>query len=55
MDEIKKIIEGCKWKQEMCGVSICRGSVLPCSKVIEKGECDVLKEYFKNKEEKKND
>ena len=46
MTEIEKIINDCHWKQDADGIPICRGMVLPCEKVIDKGQCDVLKEYF---------
>lgn len=52
MDEINKLINECYWRQDACGIPICRGSVLPCQKTIDNGECDTLKEYFKKEREK---
>ena len=52
MDEINKLIKECHWRHNMCDIPICRGSVLPCQKAIDNGECDILKEYFKKEREK---
>ena len=45
-DEIKNLITDCYWKQDIDGIPICRGMVLPCEKVIDNGQCDTLIEYF---------
>ena len=41
-EKIKKAIKNCYWRQEFEGVDICRGMVLPCSRIIEKGQCDTI-------------
>ena len=51
MDEIRKLIDECYWKQDVDGIPICRGEVLPCDSVIDKGKCPILQEYFKHEKE----
>lgn len=52
MNEVEKIIEKCYWRKVIHGVPICRGMVLPCMRVIDKGQCDTLIEYSKQEREK---
>ena len=47
--EIENVIENCMWRKDMYGISICKGELAPCIKVIDAGKCDTLKEYFKEK------
>ena len=51
MTEIEKVITECHWKQDADGIPICRLMVLPCEKVIDKGQCDTLREYFAKERE----
>lgn len=48
-EEINDAIKNCIWRQELNGVSICRGEVTPCWHVINKCKCDALKELFREK------
>ena len=50
-EEINDAIKNCIWRQELNGVSICRGEVTPCSNVIDSGKCDTLKELFRGEGE----
>ena len=43
----ERLIEECKWRKDMYGVYICSGEAAPCNRVIEKGLCDVLRNYFR--------
>lgn len=40
-----EVINDCYWKG---ACDVCRLMVLPCQRVIESGECDALKEFFKS-------
>ena len=44
--ELDVVIRNCMWRQDMDGISICKGELAPCLKVIESFKCDTLKEYF---------
>lgn len=49
--EIQKAFNNCHFRQEYGGVDICRGMCQPCGRTIEKGQCEMLEEYFSNKKE----
>lgn len=46
---IDDAIKNCIWRQELNGVSICKGEVTPCWHVINNVKCDTLKELFRGK------
>ena len=44
--ELLKLMNNCAWKQLCDGAAVCRGAQLPCEVAIDKGLCEVCKEYF---------
>lgn len=51
---IDDAIKNCKWLSQNRGFGtaipdICSGACLPCSKVIDRGQCDTLIELFRGK------
>jgi hypothetical protein len=51
---IDDAIKNCKWLSQNRGFEtaipdICSGTCLPCSKVIDNGQCDTLIELFRGK------
>lgn len=48
-EKLNKVIEGCRWRQDVAGTDVCKGMCLPCVHVIEQGKCDALKKYFGGK------
>lgn len=46
-EEIKKAIKNCYWSQKIHGVDICKGMLAPCSRIIEKGQCDTIAEIIR--------
>lgn len=49
--QIDDAIANCKWRQEVYGVSVCRGDCNICSRLIEDGRCNILKELFTDRED----
>lgn len=49
--QIDDAIANCKWRQEVYGVSVCRGDCNICSRLIEDGRCDTLIKLFRGGEE----
>ncbi len=47
-EEINDVIKKCTWRKNVQGISVCRGMAGACSRVIESGKCDTLREYFQN-------
>ena len=45
-EQIDEAIKKCYWRIVLDGVDVCRGEVTPCMRVIEKGNCDTIKELF---------
>ena len=45
-EQIDKAIKKCMWRSDTFGVSICKGECMPCSKVIDSGNCDTLIKLF---------
>ena len=52
--ELNNAIANCMWQLKMGDIPICRGYQLPCRRVIEKGNCEIVADYFAN-ERKKNE
>ena len=44
--ELNESIQTCHWRQMVYGIAICRINCVPCSKWIELGKCDTLKQIF---------
>lgn len=44
--DIQKAIIECFWRKDIGGVYICRGDIVPCTKHIKEGKCDMLKRLF---------
>lgn len=44
--ELNEAIQTCHWRQIFDGIAICRGDCAPCSRLIEQGKCDTLKQIF---------
>ena len=45
-EQIDNAIKDCIWRREICGVSVCAGDILPCTRCIEIGKCDTLRKLF---------
>ena len=43
-EELQKAVDNCFWKIDMDGVDVCKGALAPCLRIIEKGECDTIKD-----------
>ena len=48
--ELNNRIAKCCW---LSNLNVCRGYCLPCRKVISKGNCEVVTNYFKEKNDAK--
>ena len=44
---IDNAIKNCIWRMKVHDVYICRGVLAPCSKVLNNGKCDTLRELFR--------
>lgn len=53
-DMIRDAIEDCIWKHEVGGVDICTGMCAPCLNIIDKGQCDAIRELVRKDKENKN-
>lgn len=51
ISELNERITNCPWRKKTHEVPICAGYVTPCMRVISKGNCDVVIEYFKERNE----
>ena len=49
--QIDEAIKNCYWRADLDGVNVCKGELTPCMRVIEKGNCDTLKELFAESED----
>jgi len=49
-EDIDKAIKECYWRKDVCGASVCSGMLAPCSRIIEKGQCDTLISLYRSKE-----
>lgn len=45
-EKILQSIKECRWRKDMFGIDICTGNVLPCVRVIGKGDCELIKQKF---------
>lgn len=50
-EDIDKTIKECYWRKDVGGVSVCGGMLAPCSRTIEKGQCDTLINLYRNGED----
>lgn len=44
--ELNEAIQTCHWRLMFDGIAICRGDCAPCSRLIEQGRCNTLKQIF---------
>ena len=44
--ELNEAIQTCHWRLMFYGMAICRSDCAPCSRLIEQGKCDTLKQIF---------
>lgn len=45
--ELNNRIAKCHWRADCHGASVCRGYCLPCRRIVEKGNCEIVADYFK--------
>lgn len=50
-EDIDRAIKECYWRKVVGGVSVCGGMLVPCSRTIEKGQCDTLIKLYSNRED----
>lgn len=50
-EDIDKAIKECYWRKDIGGVSVCSGMLAPCSRTIEKGQCDTLISLYRSRED----
>lgn len=48
---IDKAIKECYWRKVVDGVGVCGGMLAPCSRTIEKGQCETLINLYRNRKE----
>ena len=51
--ELNERIAKCYWLADINGASVCKGYCAPCRRIIEKGNCEVVADYFKEKNDAK--
>lgn len=49
--DIDRAIKECYWRKDVGGVSVCGGMLAPCSRIIEKGQCDMLIGLYRDRED----
>lgn len=53
--ELNKRINTCKWRRKVNNnAHICALIPYPCRRIVEKGDCEVVAEYFKEKNNGEN-
>ena len=50
-EDIYRAIKECYWRKDIGGVSVCSGMLAPCSRIIEKGQCDTLISLYRGRED----
>lgn len=45
--DIRQAVKTCQWRVEIQGISVCKGMLGACERVIEAGQCDTLIELFR--------
>lgn len=54
-EDIDRAIKDCYWRKDAGGVSVCGGMLAPCSRTIEKGQCDTLISLYRDREDGKEE
>ena len=49
LEKAHYIMSKCQYRRDMGGVGVCSLNVLPCEKVLYKGECEAVAEWYKSK------
>lgn len=49
MEVIHYHMEKCQYRREVEGVGVCSLNLLPCEKVLYKGACEAVAEWYQNK------
>ena len=49
--DIDRAIKECYWRKDVEGVSVCGGMLAPCSRIIEKCQCDTLIGLYRDRED----
>ena len=44
--EIHDAIDNCEWRDDVCGISVCKGQLGACQRIIQSGQCSTLQELF---------
>ena len=48
MQQIRYVMSKCHWRRDMGGVGVCSLNILPCERVLYKGECEAVAEWYKD-------
>lgn len=51
-NDIHDAVTHCEWRQDVCGVYVCKGQLGACSRIIDAGQCSTLQELFSKEREK---
>lgn len=49
MEQVHYVMSKCKYCKEIDGIGVCSLNVLPCKKILYKGECEAVAEWYQNK------
>lgn len=49
IEQIHHVMSKCQYRRDMYGVGICSLNVLPCEKVLYKGDCEAVAEWYHSK------
>ena len=50
-EDIEEATKECYWRKVVGGVSVCCGMLAPCTRTIEKGQCDTLINLYRSMED----
>lgn len=53
--DIRQAVKTCQWRVENQGISLCKGMLGVCERVIETGKCDTLIKLFEQDGGEDND
>ena len=49
MKQIHHVMSKCQYRKDMDGIVVCSLNVAPCEKVLYKGECEAVAEWYQSK------
>ena len=47
MEQIQAVMSKCQWRRDMGGSGVCSLNILPCERVLYKGECEAVAEWYR--------